>query len=100
MPSARRPSLRAHLKPRHKLWLNWDGAFLMGPRYLRFLDAVDRTGTIRAAGQAAGGSNHPSPHPLPPDDSVVPGNARTNPPGGAPRGSTPLTPRAPRLPTG
>src|SRR5205809_7908717 len=56
MVSPRRPSLRAHLKPRHKLWLNWDGAFLMGPRYLRFLDAVDRAGTIRAAGQAVGWS--------------------------------------------
>ena len=56
MPSARRASLRAHLKPRHKLWLNWDGAFLMGPRYLRFLDAVERSGTIRAAGQEVGWS--------------------------------------------
>src|SRR5436309_15637187 len=54
--SSGRRSLRAHLKPRHKLWLNWDGAFLMGPRYLRFLDAVDRTGTIRAAGQEVGWS--------------------------------------------
>ena len=56
MASARRPSLRVHLKPRHKLWLNWDGAFLMGPRYLRFLDAVDRKGTIRAAGLEVGWS--------------------------------------------
>src|SRR2546426_8575475 len=47
MASSRRPSLRAHLKPHHKLWLDWDGAFLMGPRYLHFLDAVDRTGTDR-----------------------------------------------------
>src|SRR3989442_2518239 len=54
--SPRRPALRAHLKPHHKLWLNWDGAFLMGPRYLTFLDAVDRTGTIRAAGQEVGWS--------------------------------------------
>src|SRR3989442_8942255 len=53
MASPRRPSLRVHLKPRHKLWLNWDGAFLMGPRYLRFLDAVDRKGSIRAAGLEA-----------------------------------------------
>src|SRR5256885_3826614 len=51
---SRRGSLRVHLKPHHKLWLNWDGAFLMGPRYLRFLDAVDRTGTIRAAGREVG----------------------------------------------
>src|SRR2546427_2191843 len=60
MPSARRPSLRAHLKPRHKLWLNWDGAFLMGPRYLRFLEAVDRTGTIRAAGREGRSEEHTS----------------------------------------
>jgi len=52
----KRLSLRAHLKPRHKLWLNWNGAFLMGPRYLRFLDAVERTGTIRAAGEVVGWS--------------------------------------------
>src|SRR5438046_3361146 len=56
MASSRRPSLRAHLKPHHKLWLDWDGAFLMGPRYLHFLDAVDRAGTIRAAGREVGWS--------------------------------------------
>src|SRR5256886_16263605 len=56
MASSRRPSLRAHLKPHHKLWLDWDGAFLMGPRYLHFLDAVDRAGTIRAAGRGGGWS--------------------------------------------
>ncbi len=52
----RRLALRAHLKPRHKLWLNWDGAFLMGPRYQRFLEAVERTGTIQAAGREVGWS--------------------------------------------
>jgi len=52
----RRPSLRAHLVPRQKLWLDWDGVFLMGPRYLRLLDAVRRTGTIRAAGRVVGWS--------------------------------------------
>jgi molybdate transport system regulatory protein len=51
-----RGSLSAHLKPRQKLWLNWDGVFLMGPRYLVFLDAVARTGTIRAAGRVVGWS--------------------------------------------
>ena len=56
MPASRQPSLRAHLAPRHKMWLSWDGVFLMGPRYLRFLDAVERTGTIRAAGQVVGWS--------------------------------------------
>src|SRR5213083_2026841 len=56
MGSSRTPSLRKHLVPHQKLWVNWDGVFLMGPRYLRFLAAVDRTGTIRAAGQMVGWS--------------------------------------------
>jgi molybdate transport system regulatory protein len=48
--------LNRHLAPRHKVWLNWDGVFLMGPNYLRFLAAVDETGTIREGGQAVGWS--------------------------------------------
>lgn len=49
-------ALDQHLAPRLKVWLNWDGAFLMGPNYLRFLAAVDERGTIRAGGQAVGWS--------------------------------------------
>ena len=56
MVSRRSPALRKHLEPKHKLWFNWNGAFLMGPRYLRFLEAVDQTNTIRAAGQHVGWS--------------------------------------------
>ncbi|HEY4647779.1 MAG TPA: LysR family transcriptional regulator [Gemmatimonadales bacterium] len=48
--------LKPHLTPRHKVWLNWDGLFLMGPNYLRFLAAVDQTGTIREGGRAVGWS--------------------------------------------
>src|SRR3989441_2889307 len=65
MASSRRPSLRAHLKPHHKLWLDWDGAFLMGPRYLHFLDAVDRAGTIRAAGRGVGWGYRTRPNSIP-----------------------------------
>jgi molybdate transport system regulatory protein len=36
--------------------LNWNGLFLMGPNYLRFLAAVDQTGTIREGGEAVGWS--------------------------------------------
>src|SRR5215212_6987076 len=54
MPRPARRSLR--LAPRHKVWLLCDGLFLMGPNYLRFLRAVDETGTIREAGQAVGWS--------------------------------------------
>ena len=53
MPAA---SLRRHLDPGLKVWLTYDGLFLMGPRYLRFLTAVQRTGTIRAAGREVGWS--------------------------------------------
>jgi len=56
MPTARPATLRRHLAPHHKIWLNWDGVFLMGPRYLRFLDGVARTGTIRGAGKLVGWS--------------------------------------------
>jgi molybdate transport system regulatory protein len=44
------------LAPRHKVWVLCDGAFLMGPNYLRFLRAVDETGTIREGGKAVGWS--------------------------------------------
>jgi molybdenum-dependent DNA-binding transcriptional regulator ModE len=54
--ASRVPSFRRHLAPQHKLWLDWDGVFLMGPRYLRFLAAVERAGTIRAGGRAVGWS--------------------------------------------
>ena len=54
--ASRDPSLRRHLAPQHKLWLDWDGVFLMGPRYVRFLEAVERAGTIRAGGRAVGWS--------------------------------------------
>src|SRR5256712_12089346 len=56
MAASRTRSRRKHLVPHQKLWLNWDGVFLMGPRYLRFLAAVDQTGTIPAAGQVVGWS--------------------------------------------
>jgi len=56
MPRPAATSLRHHLDPGLKVWLNYDGLFLMGPRYLRFLAAVGRTGTIRAAGREVGWS--------------------------------------------
>lgn len=52
----RRPTRAIRLAPRHKVWLTSDGRFLMGPNYLRFLRAVDETGTIREAGRAVGWS--------------------------------------------
>jgi molybdate transport system regulatory protein len=41
--------LSRHVHPNLKGWLSWDGAFLVGPRYIRLLEGVERTGTIRGA---------------------------------------------------
>src|SRR2546422_872774 len=90
MASSRRPSLRAHLKPHHKLWLDWDGAFLMGPRYLPFLDAVDRTGTIRAAGREVGWSYRTCLNRMREMGRVLGAKVRATPRGGSSRGGARL----------
>src|SRR5436190_23977621 len=96
-PRPRATSLGAHLKPHHKLWLNWDGAFLMGPRYLRFLDAVDRRGTIPAAGGEVGWSYRTCLH-RSRERERVPGAKVVVPTrGGARRGGSRRTPEARRL---
>jgi molybdate transport system regulatory protein len=56
MRKAIRSGATSDLAPRHKVWLTLGGSFLMGPNYLRFLRAVDETGTIRQAGKAVGWS--------------------------------------------
>ena len=40
---------RARGYPNLKGWLSWDGTFLVGPRYIKLLEGVERTGSIRAA---------------------------------------------------
>jgi molybdate transport system regulatory protein len=97
MASSRRPSLRIHLKPHHKLWLNWDGAFLMGPRYLRFLDAVDRAGTIRAAGREVGWSYRTCLNRIREMERVLGAKVLATTRGGVRRGGARLTPEARRL---
>jgi molybdate transport system regulatory protein len=46
--------LAGHVHPNLKGWLSWDGAFLVGPRYIRLLEGVERTGTLRGACDATG----------------------------------------------
>ncbi len=41
--------LDAHVAPALKGWLLWDGEFVMGPRYVRLLEGIERHGSIRAA---------------------------------------------------
>jgi molybdate transport system regulatory protein len=95
--AARHPSLRAYLKPHQKLWLTWNGRFLMGPRYLRFLDAVDRTGTIRAAGQEIGWSYRTCLNRIREMERVLGAKVLATSRGGASRGGARLTPAARRL---
>jgi molybdate transport system regulatory protein len=88
---ARHASLGAHLQPRHKLWLNWNGAFLMGPRYLRFLEAIDHFGTIRAAGSAVGWSYRTCLNRIRTMERVLGAKVLTTSRGGASRGGARLT---------
>ncbi len=40
------PDIRS-VQPHLKGWLSLDGEFLVGPRYIKLLEGIDRTGTIR-----------------------------------------------------
>ncbi len=85
------------MAPRQKLWLNWNGVFLMGPRYLRFLEAVERTGTIRAAGQAVGWSYRTCLNRIRELERVLGEKALATTRGGRSGGGARLTPAARRL---
>lgn len=92
-------SLGSQLQPRHKLWLTWNGAFLMGPRYMRFLEAVDRTGTIRAAGQEIGWSYRTCLNRIRDMERTLGARVLATSRGGSSRGGARLTPAARRLVT-
>ena len=96
--SASKPAaLRRHLAPKQKVWLNWDGVFLMGPNYLRFLAAVDQTGTIRAGGQAVGWSYRTCLNRLRRMEQVLGAPVLATTRGGPTGGGARLTPEARRL---
>ncbi len=95
MPS-RSPPL-PHLTARHKVWVNWNGVFLMGPNYLRFLTAVEETGTIRAAGKAVGWSYRTCLNRVRRMEAVLGHPVLTTSRGGSQHGSARLTPAAKRL---
>lgn len=56
MPKSKRAEVISSLAPRLKVWFTLRGSFLMGPNYLRFLRAVEETGTISQAGKVVGWS--------------------------------------------
>lgn len=96
-PPPKPAALRRHLAPRQKLWLNWDGVFLMGPNYLRFLAAVDKTGTIREGGRAVGWSYRTCLNRLRRMERVLGASILATTRGGPTGGGARLTPEARRL---
>jgi molybdate transport system regulatory protein len=99
MPAQRSTGLRPRLAPHHKIWLDWDGVFLMGPRYLRFLDGVARTGTIRAAGRLVGWSYRTCLNRIREMERVLGARVLATSRGGRAGGGARLTPEARRLVT-
>jgi molybdate transport system regulatory protein len=96
-PAPKPAALRRHLAPRQKIWLNWDGVFLMGPNYLRFLAAVDKTGTIREGGRAVGWSYRTCLNRLRRMERVLGAPILATTRGGSTGGGARLTPEARRL---
>ena len=93
----RTAALGRHLAPKQKVWLSWDGVFLMGPNYLRFLAAVERTGTIRGGGQAVGWSYRTCLNRLRRMEKVLGAPILSTTRGGPHGGGARLTPAARRL---
>jgi molybdate transport system regulatory protein len=91
------PPLEAHLAPRHKMWLNWKGTFLMGPNYLRFLQAIEDHGTIRDAGAVVGWSYRTCLNRVRRMESVLGAPVLATTRGGRAGGGARLTPVAARL---
>jgi molybdate transport system regulatory protein len=89
--------LAAHLAPKHKVWLTWDGVFLMGPNYLRFLAGVDESGTIRGGGKAVGWSYRTCLNRIRRMEQVLGHEVLTTSRGGRSGGGAHLTPEARRL---
>ena len=90
-------TLSAHLDSRLKAWLTWDGAFLMGPRYLTFLAAVEETGTIRGAGERVGWSYRTCLNRVRRMEEVLGASVLSTTRGGRGGGGARLTPLARRL---
>ena len=97
IPASKPAALRRHLVPKQKVWLNWDGVFLMGPNYLRFLAAVDQTGTIRAGGRVVGWSYRTCLNRLRRMEQVLGAPVLATTRGGRTGGGARLTPEARRL---
>jgi molybdate transport system regulatory protein len=81
-------------RPNLKGWLDWDGSFLVGPRYIRLLEGVDRTGTIRGACRESGLSYRTCLSRIQRMERTLGAPMVTTRRGGAERGGAELTPAA------
>ncbi|MGH7509255.1 MAG: winged helix-turn-helix domain-containing protein [Gemmatimonadales bacterium] len=97
MTKAKRLHSTPDLAPRHKVWLTLGGSFLMGPNYLRFLRAVDETGTIGQAGKAVGWSYRTCLNRIRRMERILGTKVLETERGGATGGGSRLTPDARRL---
>jgi molybdate transport system regulatory protein len=84
-------------RPNLKGWLSWDGDFLVGPRYIRLLEGVERTGTIREACRGTGLSYRTCLERLRRMERTLGAPVVTTRRGGAGRGGATLTPIARQL---
>ena len=96
-PKAPASLLRQHLAPRHKIWLTWRDGFLMGPNYLKFLEAVEEHGTILEAGHVVGWSYRTCLNRLRRMEKVMGGVVLETQRGGRSGGGAKLSPQASRL---
>ena len=97
MPKNTRAPGASALAPRHKVWLTLGGSFLMGPNYLRFLKAVDETGTIRQAGKVVGWSYRTCLNRIRRMEGILGARVLETERGGASGGGARLSPEARRL---
>jgi molybdate transport system regulatory protein len=81
-------------RPNLKGWLDWDGSFLVGPRYIRLLEGVNRTGTIRGACRESGLSYRTCLSRIQRMERTLGAPMVTTRRGGAERGGAELTPAA------
>jgi len=83
--------------PNLKGWWTWNGAFLLGPRYVRLLEQIDRSGSIREACPSTGMSYRTCLTRIRRLEATLGTHILTTHRGGAGRGGSALTPAARHL---
>jgi len=86
--------LVGHVTANLKGWLSWDGSFLVGPRYIRLLEGVEREGSIRGACRGTGMSYRTCLNRIRQMERTLGTAMLTTRRGGAKRGGAALTPAA------